>query len=572
MNAVHHRSVVLPSTGRTSFGMKVLYTVMAAMLLLSCVSHAYAAGTPAGTIIQSRAKAIYTAVNRSQYDTSYSDIVNVTVLQTAAVNIIPSSAEQTVAGNATTSDYGLTVINSGNAADAFQFSVQSSRGWPAALYYDGDGDGMLQGADLADGPITQTPKIPADAAYKIILRLTIPPGQSVNGRQDTAMVRVQSNFTAGVSTQGMYITTIQNVSMNGVLTVDNPAPNRGENVTFTGTFTNTGLLRADSVVISNQIIAGFTYVSASGGIVNSTTSPITWSVGALEPGASAVVTLTVQISGTAAVGTVLSDMMTAAYTVTTGLYTAESTIAQVTVGVKPVYGVTITPLATAAAGEATDTIAYRFRVMNTGNIKTAFRVRTASSKNYVWTLYRDANNNGSWNVSDPLLVEAGAASGAVIDSVAAGDSVRIFAVTILPRGPADQDKDVLQVTATTATGTASDSAIVVTTINVPVIGNPRITYTAEGGTSVASGSVVTYSIGYSNTGHAAVDNFTVVGMAPQYTEYMSNSVSVNGIGVLDDNGSIKVTTDEQQNTVIAVSVGKLSSAKNGSVEFKVKVK
>jgi uncharacterized repeat protein (TIGR01451 family) len=314
------------------------------------------------------------------------------------------------------------------------------------------------------------------------------------------------------------------------------------------------------------LISGFTFVSASGGIVNSSLNPITWSVGPLAPGAYTTVLLTAQINPSVAPGTVLYDQMSASYTASTGSFTAESNIAQVTVGSPPRFGVTIVPLTTAAAGECNDTIAYRYSLTNTGNRKDGVALKMSSSLGFPWYLYRDANNNGRWDAADPVLAGGTGSSGAVIDSVAAGDSVRIFAVAILPKDPVDQDKDLLRITAASASNGTSDSAMVVTTINAPNVGTPQLSIVDT------TGSELTYSIGYSNTGHAAVESFTVVGVAPEFTDYVSNSVMVDGIAAFDEEGSVHVTTDALQRKVITVTVGKLSGAKNGSVEFKVKIK
>jgi hypothetical protein len=96
MSATNRRISGTQSAGSMSFGIKAL--CVAAGLLLSCTGSAFAAGTPAGTLIQTRSTASYGTLSGAQKDTSYSDLVTVTVLQKAAVNILPASAAQTAAG------------------------------------------------------------------------------------------------------------------------------------------------------------------------------------------------------------------------------------------------------------------------------------------------------------------------------------------------------------------------------------------------------------------------------------------------------------------------------------------
>jgi uncharacterized repeat protein (TIGR01451 family) len=527
-----------------------------------------AAGTPAGTVIRSRSTATYTTQSGAQIDTAYSAYVSFAVAQHAALNLAPASAAATAGGGGASADYALTLVNSGNGSDKIVLSAHSSKGWTAAVYADANGNGVLEANELSAGPVAQTPDLAADAAYPVILRLTVPSGQRTNGEKDTTILQAQSVFASSVTAQGEYTTTIEGAYVNGVLTADKPVPNQGETVSFTCTFTNTGAVRAQNVVVSDLITTGFSFVSASGGTVNSTANPITWSVGAIDPGASATVQLTLRVNLNAVPGTVLFTQMSAGYTTPTGSYSVESNLAQVTVGAAALKSVTITPLSLSASGECMDTIAYRYRLTNTGTQATGIQLNASSSKNFLWSFYRDGNNDGRWDKNDPQI--SNGASTASIDTVAAGDSVRIFAVAVLPRVAIDQTKDSLHVSAAPSSGgTESAATTVVTTINVP---NVVVAMSISPSGNHPSGSELTYTIAYSNSGHAAVDNFSVVDTAPQYTEYVANSIKVDGIAVFDNEGQANVTTDAEHNTVIAVSVGKLSGSRNGSVEFKVKVK
>jgi uncharacterized repeat protein (TIGR01451 family) len=83
---------------------------------------------------------------------------------------------------------------------------------------------------------------------------------------------------------------------------------------------------------------------------------------------------------------------------------------------------------------------------------------------------------------------------------------------------------------------------------------------------------VKYTIAFQNAGNSSVDNFSVIDELPKYTEYIENSVMVNGIPIQDNSGIISITKNLQGNTVIAVSIGKVNSKSSGSVEFNVKVK
>jgi uncharacterized repeat protein (TIGR01451 family) len=234
------------------------------------------------------------------------------------------------------------------------------------------------------------------------------------------------------------------------------------------------------------------------------------------------------------------------------------------------YGIQVIPMFTSLTKEPSDTAWYRYRVRNTGSFKDLIELSTASSQNIVWKLYRDGNNNGVWDAADPALTNTNDSAGVDVDSVAVGDSVRVFAMARLPRLEMDQVKDSLQFFAASAGDhRKSDNVVVVTTMNVPVVAINKSVFPIG---NQPAGSVITYTISYSNTGNAAVKDFSIVDVTPNETKYVPNSVKVNGLSVSDNSGGVSVATDQSNNSVIAVSVGALSANANGSVEFKVKIK
>jgi large repetitive protein len=84
-----------------------------------------------------------------------------------------------------------------------------------------------------------------------------------------------------------------------VKTVNNPAPNVGDTVTFTLTLTNGGPDPATGAVVSDLLPAGLTFVGATPG--QGTYDPATgvWTVGTLAGGAAATLTIDARVSGPA---------------------------------------------------------------------------------------------------------------------------------------------------------------------------------------------------------------------------------------------------------------------------------
>jgi uncharacterized repeat protein (TIGR01451 family) len=168
------------------------------------------------------------------------------------------------------------------------------------------------------------------------------------------------------------------------------------------------------------------------------------------------------------------------------------------------------------------------------------------------------------------LTNTNDSAGVDLDSVAVTDSVRIFSVSTVTNNGADQLKDSLRVTAASS-GDHSKSVhtTVVTTMNIPLV---TLSKTAFPAGNQPAGSVISYLITYNNAGSVSVNNFAVVDTAPEVTDYIKNSVKVNGTGVQDNSGPVTVSTDQSNRTVVSVSIGTLSAKSSGTVEFKVKIK
>ncbi|SNY95439.1 gliding motility-associated C-terminal domain-containing protein [Flagellimonas pacifica] len=78
-------------------------------------------------------------------------------------------------------------------------------------------------------------------------------------------------------------------------TVDNASPDVGSNVTFTVTVTNDGPSDATSVVVSDDLPSGYTYVSDDSGGAYSSASGL-WNVGIIPEGNSAVLNIVAQVN------------------------------------------------------------------------------------------------------------------------------------------------------------------------------------------------------------------------------------------------------------------------------------
>lgn len=545
------------------------------ILFTGSLTELFAEGTPAGTVIQSRSRATYSTVSGGRIDTVYSQYVSITVAQKGSFNITPPTNAITTLKDSTNADYSFLVTNSGNGPDVGKFSAASSKGWNVNIYFDSNGDGVLQAGEISAGSISNTSVLANDAQYKIIVRIKVPRGELLNGVKDTTTIIIKSNYDSSKVISGRYITTVSTSGIDptkpGVL-VDNTIPGPGQNVTFSFSFSNNGSVPATELTITDFINPGFTFISATAnvGTLNSSNNPILWNIGTVLPGATISVTVTVQVNTNVSVNTVLGNQFVLHYTVNGNVYTLGSNMGTVTVGGVSYSGVELTASSHGSSKEPLDTVWYQFKIRNSGSKKDIFELHFSSSLSFNWKLYKDGNNNSSWDDNDPLLTNTNAILGVDVDSVDASDSVRVFAVALVPRMLVDQSKDSMQLTAAlSGDGTKKDDEWVITTVNVE---NVEIRKTVFPLGDQPAGTEMTYSIEYSNTGSAAVSDFSIVDTSPKETNYISNSVKVNGISKSDNSSGVSITKDANNNTVIAVSIGTLAVNTTGTIEFKLKIK
>ncbi|MFA6539979.1 MAG: DUF11 domain-containing protein [Bacteroidota bacterium] len=541
--------------------------VNAIVLLMLAVSvEAFSAGTPAGTVIQSRSRAVYTTASGAVSDTVYSNTVSFTVSQIGSFNISPASSQNQSVSDSAWVLYPLTITNSGNGMDKGFLSAQSSRGWTVQIFGDGNGDGILQPVEVSAGALNETPSLTADSDFKIFLRVFVPRGDGLDGTKDTSLVTVTSVFDNTKTINSNQVTTAQtaNLGIASSLTSNTPVPEAGTNVIFTVTLHNTGSTNASGVVISDLIPDQFTIVSGSTsqGSFSSAANPVQWNIGTISPGSTVTATITLLVNSSNPIGTVLTNQMTVLYSVGANSYAQSTNTAQLIVGGISTRNVAISAMWTSLTKEALDTAVYRFNVGNTGTLKDIFTLNETSSLGFNWILFRDVNNNLTLDGADIQITAT--------DSLAAGDSVRIFARAFVPRVSGAGGIDTLKVIAGSIGDVSKkDTAKVITSILAPVVAISKSVFPVG---NQPPGTEMTYTISYSNSGSVGVSNFSIVDRSPSPTVYVANSIKLNGTALLDNSSAVSVTDDGTGNKIIAVSVGTLNAQSSGSVEFKVKIK
>ena len=534
-----------------------------AILMLANSRGVYAAGTPAGTVISSRATAVYTTASGANADTIYSAFVTFVVKQGGAVNVLLPSLAKT-SGDGINVDYALTILNSGNGTDKFSLTFFSSHGWQVLLYHDINGNGVLDAADSSAGVIASTDSVKVDSSFKVMARIVVPNNEALNAQSDSAVITAASQFDATKSAASILKTNVQTavIATNTSLNVDNAAPNPPGPITFTFSITNSGQSAATNVAIADMFDSRFSYVSSTNGGIHVSTDSVQWVFASIAPGGSATVTLTVSLQTGLLPGTVIPNTMNIVYN--DGILLRNKISNTVNINIGNSFGVSLTPDSVAASKEPYDSVKYYFTVKNTGTIKDVIELSAASSQPLAWTFLRDVNNNRVVDPADVPLTNTNGKAGVDVDSVSAGDSVHVFAIAIMPMVQQDQTKDVTTFTATSSGSALKfQSAAASTTTNIPVV-SVAISVSPLPSQPQPPGGVLTYTISYSNNGHADIDtSYTVTARIPDSTSFVQGSAKLGTLSLPDSNAV--------RNGSISVKTAGLKQSTAGTVEFKVKI-
>ena len=517
--------------------MKKLYTAM--LLAFTCfmvMDVAYAVGTPAGTVIQSRSKVVYTSSTGAAVDTVYSNIISVTIAQLAASNISPSLNAVTTNSDSVFVSYPQTITNSGNGTDQFMLSRVSSRGWSGSIYSDQNGDGTLDAAEISAGVITQTPSISADETYKVMIRVFVPRDASLNGLSDTTVVTATSLFNNSKTSTANVVTTVNTANISSIgsglsILPVNPMP--GDTVTYSLTFTNNGSVSATGISISDLInTEQFVFVSASTsqGSFNGGSIPAVWTIGTVPAGGSVTISIRLGVLPSLLFGTVLNNTLTAAYTVGGNTFSVGSNNPSAAIGV--VHSVQIIPAVITSSEEREDTVKYGLRVKNTGNSNDVLEMSFNSSKSLAWKFYNDTNPFGVYNSGDLPLTNTNTTPTSVdVNTVSANDTVKVLALAVVPVTMVDQDQDITTFTVSSAVDPSKiQSSVATTTFNAPVV---TLLKEVSPAGNVPPGGEIQFTVTYQNIGHGKAYNVTFTETEPDSMTYVPNSVTIDGASKSD---------------------------------------
>jgi uncharacterized repeat protein (TIGR01451 family) len=176
------------------------------LLALIVSTGARAAGTSAGTNIQSTAQVTYTLAGNSQ--SASSNTVIVTVAEMLDV-VVTAAGTKTVAPGATQQALLFTVTNTGNGTEAFVLSAVSAgltgddfdpQLASTSIYFDTDNSNDFSSADVAYVPGNNDPQLAADSSVRVLVLNDIPAPLADAARGRTQLTAAARTGTGAAGT------------------------------------------------------------------------------------------------------------------------------------------------------------------------------------------------------------------------------------------------------------------------------------------------------------------------------------------------------------------------------------
>ena len=221
---------------------------------------AHAAAPPAGTVIGNQATATYLDTTGTSRTTS-SNLVQTTVSQVKSFTLTADGAKTAAPGQ--TVYYPHTITNTGNGTDAYTLNAPTAGGaftqTGLTYYLDANGDGVPDSST----PITSTGPLPAGTQFKFVVAASVPGGATAG---QTGTVAISVTDTGATTLSNTDTTTVANSVINvtkSLSSTTGPSPSASP-VTVTLSYTNSGTLAANSVVLTDALPAGMVYVANSG--------------------------------------------------------------------------------------------------------------------------------------------------------------------------------------------------------------------------------------------------------------------------------------------------------------------
>jgi uncharacterized repeat protein (TIGR01451 family) len=195
-------------------------------------------------------------------------------------------------------DFPLDLINTGGSSDTYTLGSVFPAGWAVTFYYDANGNGILEAAELA--PIGNVGPVIAGDEVHVIARVAVPVGE-VPGVFPVTF-RATSTNNPAIFDEIANTVTVNTAAAVTIVPDLNGTGTAGGTIRYTHTVTNTGNVN-DTFMLSHVSSNGWSYAYFD--LLNNPIVSVT-----LDPGVSEDVVVQLSIPGGVAVGTVETGTIT----------------------------------------------------------------------------------------------------------------------------------------------------------------------------------------------------------------------------------------------------------------------
>jgi trimeric autotransporter adhesin len=538
------------------------------LLTIMPLASAWAAGTPAGTVISNYATLSYKDANGNALSQITSNTVTTVVSQVAGVDVSPAVSAASIAANSS-AHYHVQITNLGNGSDTYDLTTSSlPAGWTAMMYNDLNMNDIMDPEEMVPGNVVTSVSLDADSTYEVHF-MVMAPVDAVNGASVPVTLTATSQLNVDVNDAGVYTSTVQTAVLSLTKTASPEDPKPGDVVTYMLYGENSGSSTAYGVVISDELPSGVTYVPGSirygmgADITYDTATPVTDADDAPDPadfGITAANTVTfawgdspsgqvgaifirVQVNSGLAAGTSIGNLASVVYSSTDGgapLPSVTSSTGGITVAASP--AITLSATAESKTGQPSDSLWYLITLTNSGNSSDHFDILPSSTLGFESIIWRDANSDGiPGNDGDYILTDTDLDGQVDTGNLIAGTSANIIVVVIITPGTGDMSVDNTTVTITSEVDpTVSTIATLTTTTYAPIL---AITKTVSPTGPQPPQTVLTYTVSMTNTGHGSATGLQLIDIVPVNTTFVPGSITVDGTARTDaadgDNATVQ---------------------------------
>ncbi|WP_249897756.1 hypothetical protein [Paenibacillus sp. PK3_47] len=511
---------------------------------------------PASGVLNNQSSVSFTSGALS--NSAFSNIVTTPVFQPVVAAAKSSSTVNATVGDTVT--YTVTVGNTGNYPATATFTDTIPAGTtlvPNSVLINGF---PSPGSDPATGVPLGT--IAAGASLTVTFSVvinTLPPSQQLTNQAAISLAYVLPD---GRTFNNSVLSNINQipVSSPNVSVVKSTAVIDavvGDTVTYSVLVTNSGIATINNVVLSDPIPAGASFVAGSV-VVDGTPLPggnpaNGISLGSLAPGEDVLVTFNTLVNALPAPPN-LSNQASVSFT--SGAFSGASYSNTLVI---PVFQPIINVVKSADTANATvgDTVTYFLNINNTGNLPANVTVTDAIPPGAVFVPNSVLVNGVPQPGADP-------ATGISVGTVAPGATVTVavsLQVTVATLPPSQQliNQAGATFTFTPPDGRLLSGSSLSNTLVIPV-SSPDVT--AVKSTPVIDavvGDIITYTIVVTNNGIAPVSNVVLVDPIPAGSQFVTGSVTVDGI------------TRAGANPGSGVIIGTIAPGDSVTVTFQVQV-